>query len=118
MPLSGNSEAGGMTLIGSGQIPTAGAFLNRKPRATANGAAPTMSAAVRPPSHLAHRRSCSFQLVGGAATARRQGAIKSRVVVLDKAAMQDILLSLHAFDDEDSAGQDSQREKKYHRDDH
>jgi hypothetical protein len=54
----------------------------------------------------------------GEATARRQGAIKSLVVVLDKAAMQDILLSLHAFDDEDSAGQDSQREKKYHRDDH
>jgi hypothetical protein len=35
MPLSGNSEAGGMTLIGSGQIQTADAFLNRKPRATA-----------------------------------------------------------------------------------
>jgi hypothetical protein len=54
----------------------------------------------------------------GEATARRQGAIKSLVVVLDKAAMQDILLSLHASDDEDSTGQDSQREKKYHRDDH
>jgi hypothetical protein len=44
--------------------------------------------------------------------------LKSLVVVLDKTAMQDILLSLHAFDDEDSTGQNSQREKKYHRDDH
>jgi hypothetical protein len=70
------------------------------------------------PVHASRKRTARAKITHGRRHRATAKAIKSLVVVLDKAAMQDILLSLHAFDDEDSTGQDSQREKKYHRDDH
>jgi hypothetical protein len=77
MPLSGNSEAGGMTLIGSGLIPTAGAFLNRKPRATANGAAPYLHAPAVAPRRPAVFARSSSPRAGG--TVRGRGAVRPRM---------------------------------------
>jgi len=52
---------------------------------------------------------------------RRHGARgvgPSILVVVDVAAGYHVLVSYDAFDEEDSAGQDSQRDNKSHRDDH